>query len=406
MKKRRIAMIFAVGLLSVGTYALAGGKTLLTVHNKAATSIVNIKLDEYQMTDGKLEEYKNGKVVVPGQVVSKIPEITCLEEPCYVRCAVTWDNPEADSASEVFTITEDDLLGIGTEWTKTGDYWYCTHPLEKGDHVQLFSGIHFSELFTEAVSGQRLDLYVKAEAIQAANFTPDFSSSNPWKGAGDILRSVKTRNGAPATSKSDVDIQVTMKGAAAELVTNADNFFDGFQELMPGDRKELVVKIHNTTKKQYKLWLKFKNPKQEKDSTELLKKITIEVTNGKDTIYSGTMFDMSGKSKLLGLYKPGGKSELTVKVAVPGDVDNSLALTEVKSDWIFKTKEVKEPDEKQDKKDTEETEVVSDGKGGYAPVYAPKTGDVLYSRLIGILLDMIAAVIIVMVIISRRRERN
>lgn len=406
MKKRRIAMIFAVGLLSVGTYALAGGKNQVTVHNKAATSNVNIKLDEYQMTDGELEEYENGKIVTPGQVVSKIPEITCLDESCYVRCAVTWDNSEADSASEVFTITEDDLLGIGTEWTKTGDYWYCTHPLEKGDCVQLFSGIHFPELFTEAVSGQRLDLYVKAEAIQAANFTPDFSSSNPWKGAGDIMRSVKTRNGAPASSKSNVDIRVTMKGAAAELVTNADNFFDGFQELMPGDKKEIVVKIHNTTKKQYKLWLDFRNPEQGKDSMELLKRIMIEVTNGKYTVYSGTMFDMSGKSNLLGLYKPDGKSELTVRVTVPGDIDNSLALTEVKSDWIFRTEEVKEPDGKQGKKDTESTKVVSDGKGGYAPVYAPKTGDAIYSRIIGILLDMIAAIIVVMVIVSRRRKRN
>lgn len=412
MKKRILTVALAAGLLSVGAYVWAGGRNSLTVHNAASTGIVDIALEEYQIKDGKLEEYENGKIVTPGQAVSKIPEITCLEEPCYVRCAVAWDNPEADSVPEVFTITEDDLLGIGTEWTKTGDYWYCTHPLETGDRVQLFRGIHFPEFFTEGVSGQKLDLFVTADAIQAANFTPDFSSDNPWKGAGDIMKSVKTRNGEPADSKSNVDIRITMQGDSGQLITNAEDFFQGFQELMPGDEKETAVTIHNTTKKSYKLWLDFQNPEQESESVELLKKITIEAVNGKKAVYSGSMYEMSGNSNLLGLYKPDGKSTLTVRVHVPSEVNNLLALTEVQSDWIFRTEEVKENVEenekeaKQENGETGKTPVISDGKGGYAPVYAPKTGDSLYGKFVAAFLTMIVAIVVVLCMPGRRRRRN
>ena len=118
----------------------------------------------------------------------------------------------------------------------------------------------------------------------------------------------------------------------------------------------------------------YKRQEQESESVELLKKITIEAVNGEKAVYSGSMYEMSGNSNLLGLYKQDGKSTLTVRVHVPSEVNNLLALTEVQSDWIFRTEEVKENVEenekeaKQENGETGKTPVISDGRGGYASI--------------------------------------
>ena len=174
MDRKKAAIGIAVPVLLAGMYAWAGPGNSITMQNKISTGVVNISLEEYQDVDGREESYQNNQVIVPGQTVSKIPEIRCLAEPCYVRCSVKWDLPGRDKVSETFPVTDGCIRGIGEGWVKAGDYWYYTKALGNSEGVRLFEGIRFPEFSAGDMCGQEIDVIICADAIQAANFTPDF----------------------------------------------------------------------------------------------------------------------------------------------------------------------------------------------------------------------------------------
>ncbi len=82
MDRKKTAAGIAIPALLAGMYAWAGPSNSITMQNKISTGVVNISLEEYPAVDGREESYRNNQVIVPGQTVSKIPEIRCLAEPC------------------------------------------------------------------------------------------------------------------------------------------------------------------------------------------------------------------------------------------------------------------------------------------------------------------------------------
>ncbi len=338
MDRKKTAAGIAIPALLAGMYAWAGPSNSITMQNKISTGVVNISLEEYQAVDGREESYQNNQVIVPGQTVSKIPEIRCLAEPCYVRCSVEWDLPGRDKVSETFPVTDGCIRGIGEGWVKAGDYWYYTKALGNSEGVRLFEGIRFPEFSAGDMCGQEIDVIISADAIQAANFTPDFKSADPWDGSGKILESWKTRNGSKdEVSQESPNVRIFFKGDAEEMVTDADSLFHVFGEFMPGDVKEGKLLVQNTTGRRQRVYLSMGRPAQDGDSLELLGEVNITVSNGGDTIYNGPASGLAGQDeKLLGIYEAGGGSVLVFKVEVPGSVGNSLALTAAKTDWTFR----------------------------------------------------------------------
>lgn len=338
MDRKKTAAGIAIPALLAGMYAWAGSGSSITMQNKISTGAVNISLEEYQEMGGREESCQNNQVIVPGQTVSKIPEIKCLSEPCYVRCSVGWELPGQDAASGMFPVTDGCIQGIGEGWVEAGGYWYYTKALGNSECARLFEGIRFPEFFAGDVCGQEIDVIISADAIQAANFTPDFKSADPWDGSGKILGSWKTRNGSKdEVSQESPDVRIFFKGDAEEMVTDADSLFHVFGEFMPGDTKEGKLLIQNTTGRRQRVYLSMGRPEQDGDSLELLRKVNITVSNGGDTIYDGAAAGLAGQDeKLLGIYEAGGGSALVFKLEVPGDVNNSLALTAAKTDWTFR----------------------------------------------------------------------
>ena len=103
MDKRKIATAIAVPALLAGACAWAASTNSLTMQHKISTGTVNISLEEYQCVNVMEEEYQNNQIIAPGQTISKIPEIKCLAEPCYVRCRITWGLPAATGDSAVLS---------------------------------------------------------------------------------------------------------------------------------------------------------------------------------------------------------------------------------------------------------------------------------------------------------------
>lgn len=58
--------------------------------------------------------------------------------------------------------------------------FYCKEILLSNETMELFSGITIPPDFDERWENEKPTVTVKAEAIQARNFTPDFESDEPW----------------------------------------------------------------------------------------------------------------------------------------------------------------------------------------------------------------------------------
>lgn len=67
-----------------------------------------------------------------------------------------------------------------------------------------------------------------ADAIQAANFSPDFSAMTPW-GNEKIQRCVHDTNGLVVKKKSQIKSKVEFEGSAHKLIAAPDDFFPDFQ---------------------------------------------------------------------------------------------------------------------------------------------------------------------------------
>ena len=131
-KRVRIGCAAASLLMGIsGTYAYY--RSSVETINKIAVGDVNIGIWEYEEDgDGekKYEGPENG-IVLPSQVISKIPRITNYAEPCYVRVKPVFDAEETQD----YRLGEEDLGGIEDVWLKAGEYYYYPKVLGKQESV-------------------------------------------------------------------------------------------------------------------------------------------------------------------------------------------------------------------------------------------------------------------------------
>lgn len=70
--------------------------------------------------------------------------------------------------------------GIEDVWLKAGEYYYYPKVLGKQESVDFFRTITIPSAWTSEAEGQVLSVEIQAEAVQAANVTPDFTAEAPW----------------------------------------------------------------------------------------------------------------------------------------------------------------------------------------------------------------------------------
>ena len=111
--------------------------------------------------------------VTPAPEEPEKPEIT--PEPT--------ETPSVDQDKETpaeYVLSDEELDGISDEWVKQGEYYYYTQPLKNGESADFFQNVTIPAAWTSKAQDRVLGLTVTAEAVQAANFTPDFNSESPW----------------------------------------------------------------------------------------------------------------------------------------------------------------------------------------------------------------------------------
>ena len=354
MMKKRI--IVASGALITACLGVGGAyayyQDSVTVQNHISTGDVNIGIQEYQRINGEEAVYDTteNRIVLPSEEISKIPRITNYAQPCYIRAKVTHStdpavsdfdteaNMETGSEKETYALTDNDISGISEQWIRKGEYYYYTEPLEYGESVDLFSGVTIPAEWTEASSGASLALTVTAEAIQAANFTPDFQSESPW-GDEEIELCVHEQNNAiTEVSREYQSMSVVYEGAARNLVAVPEDFFSNLGTAMPGDTLGDSVSVRNTTETEAEFFFRTEVPAELTDEErDLMEQFSLEITQEGRLVYSGGLDgkELEGAWVSLGVYQPGEEGEIHFTLQLPSELKNVYAQRETFVNWMF-----------------------------------------------------------------------
>lgn len=365
----------------------------VTVTNRISTGDVRISLKEYQLRGGKEVPYTKPENLLPGDKISKIPHITNQGEPCWIRASVAF----SDSAEKEEGLSEKNLSGFPQKWIKAGAYYYYTEVLEKKDSVRLFSTVEIPAAWTNGHEGQKLGIHIRVDAIQAANFSPNFRSEQPW-GNQQIQECVHEEDGISYCRIKKGKLSVEFHGEAHRLIATPQDFFGNFSTAMPGDVMEDSVSVLNTTEGEAEIFFCTEAGKANARQRELLEKLKLTISMNGKTLYAGNLkAEKLSKNISLEKFPPGAEGKLDFTVSMPKELDNDYALRDAQVKWIFSVNEQEnEPDKKGGTKN-------SNNKGGSlrgqskSPV---KTGD--NSNRMGLL--ALALVSLIVIIIACRRR--
>lgn len=297
------------------------------VVSSVKTGDISVHIRDYEVGEnGKEKVYQDNKQILPGQTISKITRIVNEGNSAWVRIKPEWKGDEA------LGLSLDMIGGISSDWKQIGEYFYCLKPLKEGESVDFGKTIHFPESWTESAAEKTFYLYTQADAVQEANFTPDWNSDDPWFGT--VIEQC-SHTVHPVSGKGSEQFSMSFEGGAEGLVRVGEDFFSNFGDLMPGDKLTETVKIGNNYNRKVSIYFSADTF----DDADILRKITLEIRNGNDLVYSGPMSKSIDK-KLLGTYSKGNTSDFTFTVSVPAELTNESALQSAKIKWTF-TAEVK-----------------------------------------------------------------
>lgn len=183
--KRNISLgIAAVAM--VLTIAIGGTLAYFTDRDVAANVITmgKVKITLIEKTDATGEkEYTDGisyQGIRPGDVVSKRPiiKVASDSQPAYIRVKVNANSSDTELSRHLSELGYDT-----TGWKYINGYYYYPSVVSAGTNLTLFTKVSIPAGWGNLLAGKTFRIDITAEAVQAANFTPDFSSAtDPWHG--------------------------------------------------------------------------------------------------------------------------------------------------------------------------------------------------------------------------------
>jgi len=294
------------------------------VVNHAGIGDISISLEEFELDESGQEiPYRDFKTVLPGQRVSKIVRITNRADPAWIRAKAEFGPPDG-----IWGLSGEGLVLGGGDWVRIGAYYYLKSPLEKGKSVDFIREVKIPADWDESLSGQSFSILASADAVQAANFTPDFSDGDPWFGTL-IEACVHEEYEGEEGKKSD--FSVSFEGGAEGMVRTGEDFFSGWGTLMPGDTVSDRVELKNRYSRPVTIFFRTETVAED----ALLKALLLEIKSGDRTVFSGTMDFAQEEAVPLADLEPGGGAELSYTLHVPRELNNPYALSKTKTKWIF-----------------------------------------------------------------------
>lgn len=174
-----LAMVaICLSIMASGTLAYFTAED--QVHNVITSGAVDIVVEEWQKEGGTLVPYpKNDPInVMPGATVSKIATVKNMEAEAYVRAKYEIVVVKADGkVMELSPETLEKIISVSVnreDWLqKQGDnvWWYYDGTVATGVSTEAFitEVIFNGPNMTNEYQGCKVEIIVKAQAVQAAN---------------------------------------------------------------------------------------------------------------------------------------------------------------------------------------------------------------------------------------------
>lgn len=325
MRKRIYFIIPAMCSVLTMTPCMAyAGEYTTEVTNSVTLGDVSISLSEYELDeDGKEVPYQNDKQVLPGQTVDKIVRITNNANASWIRVKAEYTSEEG-----LDSLSDEELTLAGGDWEKIGDYYYYKKPVAKDESVDFLKRVKIPASWDSTYAEKGFSIILTADAVQEANFTPDWSAGDPWFGT--VIETCVHTSYDPKLAGNQT-FSVMFENGADGLVKTEEDFFSNWTSLMPGDTVSGQVALKNNYRRTVTMYFKTETIADD----ALLKALHLEIKNGDTVLYSGAMDGAITEKVKIASLAMNEEAVLTYTVSVPKELNNSYALSKTQTKWIF-----------------------------------------------------------------------
>ena len=380
--------IFLVGVFLTlvmfisGIYAFTN-LSILSIKNEINTGAVKIELQEYTVSNGTetLYDESDSEKVMPGQVISLIPRVSNIGDPCYIRAKVSYSKEDSE------LVNVDRIDNVSDDWIKKGEYWYYKPILQSGKKIDIFKTFTIPTDMPNDYQGKEIQVNITAEAIQADSFKPDFDSESPWN-------KVKVQKASDDVYKFDkvqmnTNAKIEYENNAQQYIEVPENFLGKLGHLVPGEVVEQDINLNNSTSKEIEYFVTVKKESGLSDKQlNLLKNLKLSISVDNKAVYEGNLYDIDKISLGKYLSKQSDKAKFTVKM--PEELGNEYSVLNTSINWLFSV----------------------DGKDPVIPkkdpevVPSPQTGDTKIQIALTVFLISAIGLIIALIVERRVRKRN
>ena len=325
MRKRIYFIIPAMcSVLTMTPCMVYAGEYTTEVTNSVTLGDVSISLSEYELDeDGKEVPYQNDNQVLPGQTVDKIVRITNNANASWIRVKAEYTSEEG-----LDSLSDEELTLADGDWEKIGDYYYYKKPVAKDESVDFLKCVKIPASWDSTYAEKGFSIILTADAVQEANFTPDWSAGDPWFGT--VIETCVHTSYDPKLAGNQT-FSVMFENGADGLVKTKEDFFSNWTSLMPGDTVSGQVALKNNYRRTVTMYFKTETIADD----ALLKALHLEIKNGDTVLYSGAMDGAITEKVKIASLAMNEEAVLTYTVSVPKELNNSYALSKTQTKWIF-----------------------------------------------------------------------
>lgn len=298
-------IVSSISFVAVAQKAHSNDSALWLGGVDVQTKVYTLDADHERTTEldfGELEE---------GSVVDYIIEVENVSAQAYVRTKVSFSSNQHPI-----------LTDIADGWVYKGGYYYYTKPLARKESVVLCNKIKMPTFVSEKTD---VVVSVDSEAVQAKNFTCDFTSNSPW---GDVVVT-------DSDAVTDNSVLFTLNGEENVLSQFSNTvLFSNFDDVMPGDTIEDTVTLHTATDEE----LSFTSKKELSLSEKQY--IKLQILKDDTLIYDGVLTDL--ENALSGELKEDTSYRLTFRLVFDKRLSNVSAWKNVADSIIVGMREIPE----------------------------------------------------------------
>lgn len=326
-----LCLLALLGL--TGIYALPKVYVLY----QANTGKVDICLKEYMLEEGKEVPWKNGKDVLPGGFVSKIPRIRNDGAECYVRATVSFSSQKESEKP----LSLENLEGISSDWVRDGDYFYYKHTVKPGEKVELFQGIRIPWEWKTPDEDNVWKACIRAEAVQAEYFSPDFTGEDPWgmKVYTFPIQYAPEGNIQEQTADTE-EVELLLAEQVQGFAVEQEGCMKTLEAFVPGKSQTGSIRLKNTTEKEREVFFRAETQEQSVLLEKMELKVELLEKEENRILYQGSAAACTPKKlQSLGKLAPQEEKQLRFTFSLAKDADNTYALQKGKIKFWFTTGE-------------------------------------------------------------------